>query len=261
MSVAGFSVAVHTLQTLALALLVAVGAIAGGTGEAARRVVSAAPSVRTIVEHLSNKTPPFVATLNVPQLVWPAQGAVADRVNVAIVQWVEDQVRRFADQARADLAAETNVPGSLPESDLHLSYKVTRLDAHVLSVHLVVDTYVRGAAGPSEVPAGLTFSLTTGRPYGLTALFRPGAPYLPTLARLAMAGLKNFRPAGARCYVGPPGPPAKASAFSAWWLTRTALVLAYRAGQYTAAYCGPPAVRITATALAPLLAPGGPLGV
>lgn len=261
MSVAGLSVAVHTLQTLALALLVAVGAIAGGTGEAARRAVSAAPSVRTIVEHLSSKTPPYVATLNVPQLVWPAQSAVADRVNVSIVMWVEGQVRRFAEKARADLAAETDVPASLPQSSLRLSYKVTRLDARVLSVHLVVDAYVRGAAGPSEVPAGLTFSLATGKPYGLAVLFRPGTPYLQTLARLAVTGLENFRPAGAHCYVGPPGPPAKSSAFGAWWLTRTALVLAYRAGQYTAAYCGPPAVPITATALAPLLAPGGPLGV
>ena len=253
-------VAARPLHTLAAALLVIVSCLAvTGPAAAASHASPPGPTVRTIVEHLSAKSPPYKGSLNVPQLSWSAGGAVSDRVNLAIIDWVEGQVKQFAAQVKTDLAHAKNLPSSLPESSLHLTFHVTRLDAKVLSVRFEVEAYVRGAASPSQVPAGLTFSLATGSTYTLASLFRPGATYLPTLARLALGGLKGFRPAGAACYVGPPGPPAKASAFTVWWLTGSALVLSYPAGQYTAAYCGPPTVSIPGTALAALLAPGGPL--
>lgn len=220
---------------------------------------AAAPSVRTVVERLSAKTPAYRAVLDVPQLVFAARPNVSDRVDAAIATWVSGQVHLFAGAVATDLAHAKGLPASLPESSLDLTFRVERLDTHVLSLRLTMESYVRGQASPAQVPAGLTFNLANGQPYSLSSLFAPHAAYLPVLARLATTALKQFRPAGARCYVGGVGPPAKASSFVAWWLHGQSLVLSYPAGQYTAAYCGPPTVTVPAAALAALLAAGGPL--
>ena len=250
---------VHSLQGIGLALLVAVSPLhLAHPARKVQRPATVTATIRTVVERLSSKAPPYASVLDVPQLVWAAQPKIKDRVNAAIVTWVEGQVRTFAAGVTKDLAAARGLPASLPESSLHLTYKVERLDGGVLSVRLTVESYVRGQASPSQVPAGLTFNLRGGSAYTLSDLFAPHRAYLAALARVVQAGLRNFHPAGARCYVGG-GPPAESASFAAWWLKGRSLVVAYPAGQYTAAYCGPPAIAIPGTALAGLLAPKGPL--
>ncbi len=247
--------AVHTTQSLAIAVFVAVVSVTGVARATVRRAPPATAVVRTVTERIPSSSPAYTATLSVPQLIWPGRRPVVDRVNATIIRWVEAQVRGFA----ATVRARASGPSSLPQSSLAISYQVTRMDAAVLSIRFTSDAYVRGQAAPSQTPAGLTFSLASGKAYSLSSLFRPGAPYLRDLARLITQGLKAYHPAGARCYVGGRGPSAQRASFGAWWLNPGALVVAYPAGEYTAAYCGPPTVTITAARLVPLLAAGSPL--
>ncbi len=255
-----FLSAAHSLQALALVAAIAASPlVAAARPASAMRRAAPRATVRTVVEHLSAHAPAYTATLDVPQLVWPGQTVVRNKVNVAIVMWLEGQVRQFASAVRSDLASAKGLPATLPESSLHVSFQVTRLDGKVLSLRLAAASYVRGQASPSNVAAGLTFNLATGAPYTLASLFRPHAAYLRALGRASVAGLRAFRPAGARCYVGGSGPGAKAAASVAWWLSGNSLVLAYPPGLYTAAYCGLATITIAAQRLAPLLAVGGPL--
>jgi hypothetical protein len=224
---------------------------------AARPAAAAGPTVRTVTEHVSAKSPAYTGTLDVPQLTWASQPTVVGEVNLAIVQWVKGQVQAFASQVRSGAASAKGVPASLPESKLNISYRVSRLSTKVLSLRLTVASYLRGEANSNTTPDGLTFDLSNGAAYSLSSLFRPGAAYPAALARASASALKAFHPAGAQCYLAAPSAAAAASA--AWWLSGNALVLAYPPGQYTVASCGTPTVKITARALRSLLAPGGPL--
>ncbi len=208
---------------------------------------------------LHSTKPPYTGSLSVPELVWPGHEAVAARVDGVIDAWVASEVRAFAGQVTQDLLHAKNLPASLPASQLTISFHVAELNARVASFRLVLEPYVRGEASPAQIPAGLTFNLATGAPYSLPSLFRAGTGYLPVLARLATKGLQGFHPAGAHCYVGPGGPSASAKIFSAWSLAPGGLELAFPAGQYTAAYCGPPVITVPLGALRALAAPDSPL--
>ena len=218
-----------------------------------------APLVGSRPVPLHSAKPPYTGSLAVPELVWPGHEAIAARVDGAIDAWVASQVHAFAGQVTQDLLHAKNLPASLPASQLTVSFHVAELTARVASFRLVVEPYLRGEASPAQIPAGLTFNLATGAPYSLPSLFRGGSGYLPMLARLATKGLQGFHPAGAHCYVGPGGPSASAKIFSAWSLAPGGLELAFPAGQYTAAYCGPPLITVPLSVLRALAAPGSPL--
>lgn len=217
------------------------------------------PTVRIRVERLSARSPRYQALLHVANVVWPSHGTVARRIDAEIHAWAQRQVRRFARAVATDLRHAHGLPKSLPASSLTITTRVSLVDASVLSLVTEEEAYFRGAASPAQSTHGLTFDLRTGAAYTLASLFRARAAYLPALARLSTAALRRFRPAGAHCYIGG-APAAKATAYASWWLDGTGLVLGFPAGLYTAAYCGPPALTLPATALRRLAAPLGPLG-
>jgi hypothetical protein len=214
------------------------------------------PTVTASVKQVHSPAPPYSATMHLPQLVWAGHAAVAARVNAAVNAWASDQVAAFGGRVAQDLAGAHNLPASLPQSSMTITYAVTRIGPALVSFRFEVEPYLRGAAHPEQNPAGLTFDLRDGSAYTLAALFRPG--YLPALARAAGDGLAGFHPAGARCYLGK-GPAATADALAAWWLAPDGLVLAFPAGVYTADYCGPPTLTLPYSQLRPLAAPGSPL--
>jgi hypothetical protein len=249
-----------TGAALALLLLAGCGAAAAVPhGRPASAARAALPRVRAAVERLRSTRPPYTAELHVPRLVWPGHGAVARRVDAQIDAWVSGQVDAFAGRVAQDLRNARGLPASLPPSRLTLTFRVGELDAGVASFEWLLEPYLRGAASPAQRPAGLTFDLVTGRPYTLASLFRAGTGYRRTLAGLGAAGLRGFHPAGARCSVGSRAPGPTAASVRAWWLSPAGLVLAFPAGRFTAAYCGPPAITVPFAKLRGLAAPGSPL--
>ncbi len=217
------------------------------------------PLVGPRPEVLSSTRPPYTGKLEIPEVVWPGHEAVAARVDAAIDAWMAHRVRLFAVEVRHDLAHSHNLPPSLPPSTLAITFRVTDLTPQVASFLLEVEPYFRGENAPAELPAGLTFQLPGARRVTLASLFRPGSGYLSLLSRLSLHALQRFSPAKARCYVGPGGPPATASSFEAWALSPVGLVLSFPAGQYTAAYCGPPTITIPFSALRTVLRAFPPL--
>jgi hypothetical protein len=211
------------------------------------------PTVTATVKTVTSKDPPYTATLHLPQLAWAGHTAVADRVNAAVDAWAADQVAAFGGRVATDLANARNLPASLPESSMTVTYQVAQVTASVVSFRFELEPYVRGAAHPEQNPAGLTFNLKDGTAYSLDTLFKPG--YTPTLVQAAAKGLASWTPAGAHCYLGK-GP----TALGAWWLAPGGLVLAFPAGQYTASYCGPATVTVPYASLKGIAAQGAPLG-
>lgn len=219
---------------------------------------SAPPTIAASVRQVHSTQPPYSGTLHLPQMSWSGHSSITSKVNGGVEGWATDQVAVFGARVVQDLANAKNLPASLPESSMTVTYKVARLSAAVVSYSFEVEPYVRGAAHPEQNPAGLTFSLKDGSVYTLAGLFKPGAAYLPVLAKAAGSGLAAFHPAGAHCYLGK-GPTASANEFGAWWLTPTGLALAFPAGQYTASYCGPPAIIVPYSQLKSIAATGSPL--
>jgi hypothetical protein len=243
------------VSTVAAALLFAVAARAASVSPHLPPLP--APLVGARPVSIRSSSPPYTGSLSVPELVWPGHEALAARVDGEIDSWVATEIRRFSAAVTLDLQHAHGLPASLPPSELTLRFQVTRLDAHVASFRLTIEEYLRGMASPSQVPAGLTYDLTTGRPYSLASLFRPGTAYLPLLARLSLQQLHAFAPAS-HCFVGPGGPPPQPGSFAAWSLSPQGLEIAFPAGRYTAAYCGPPVVTVPFSALRAVAAPGSP---
>ena len=228
--------------------------LAAGCGAAP----AAPPTITASVKDVHSTQPPYSATLHLPTLTWSGHASIADKVNTAVDTWASGQVATFGARVAQDLANARNLPASLPQSSMTITYKVARVSAAVLSYSFELEPYVRGAAHPEQNPAGLTFNLKDGTAYTLAGLFKPGAAYLPVLAKAAGSGLAAFHPAGARCYLGK-GPAVTADQFGAWWLSAGGLVLAFPAGVYTASYCGPPTVTVPPSQLKAVAAPGAPL--
>jgi hypothetical protein len=226
------------------------GASTPGAGPAA-----APPAVQSTTTTDTSTAPPYTATLTLPVLAWPGHDAVAVSVNAQVQSWAKSQESAFGAQVAADLKNAVGLPASLPQSSMTITYKVALRTSHAVSYQFLIEPYERGAAHPSQNPAGLTFDLATGRAVALSDLFQPGAGYLSTLAAQARTGLAAFTPAGAHCYLGQ-APSADAGSFQAWWLSSAGLVLSFPAGTYTASYCGPPTVTIPYAALSGAAARG-----
>lgn len=209
-------------------------------------------------ERLTSTNPPYTATLQVPEVVWPGHDAIALRVDGAIDAWVQGQVQTFSTGVTQDLKDAKTLPARLPASSLSIAFRISEFNAAVASFRFTVEPFFRGAANFGQTPGTLSFDMQTGQPYTLSSLFKPGTAFLPLLARATLAGLKAFHPAS-HCDLGSGGPPPKAASFEAWSLSAGGLVLSFPAGDYTAAYCGVPAITVPAKALAAVARKGGPL--
>lgn len=239
----------NALVTVAAGLAILMSGSAVG---AASRTESA-QTVQVSVRKLVSTHPRYTASIQVPRLKWKLHPAVARRVNAAIEAWEQAQVRAFAAEVTAYARTSHHLPKSLPASDLTITEKTTLLTTRTVSLAFEIVPYYRGEAGPGEIPEGLTFSMTTGALIHLDTLFRRGTNANLVLSRIALAGLKAFRPASSHCYVG--GRPSPAD-IRAWWLSPKGLVLAFPAGIYTAAYCGPATVTVGPETIGSLLAKG-----
>lgn len=244
---------------MALPLAVAAGCGAGSPPAAASIASASIPTIAQRTTTATSASPAYTVQMALPSLSWADHAAVAAAVNAAVQAWASAQQRAFATEAARDEANAAHMPASLPPSSLSIKYTVQLLTASVASFQFLVEPFYRGAANPAQTPAGLTFDLRTGAAYTLSGLFSSGAPYLGALASGAAKGLAGFSPAGAHCYVGS-APAATAASFPAWWLSPAGLVLSFPAGQYTAAYCGPPTVTLPYASLRGLAAPASPLG-
>lgn len=246
--VAGMAVLVGLLATAACGA--GMGASAPGAAPAA-----APPTVQSTTTTDTSTSPPYTATLTLPVLSWPGHDGVAASVNAQVQSWAKSQESAFGARVATDLKNAVGLPASLPQSSMTITYKVALSTSHAVSYQFLIEPYERGAAHPSQNPAGLTFDLASGKAVALSALFQPGDGYLGTLAAQAGTGLAAFTPAGAPCYLGQ-APSADAGSFHAWWLSTAGLVLSFPAGTYTASYCGPPTVTVPYAALSGAAAKG-----
>lgn len=240
----GLRVALSMLAACWLMLSVSMG---GRAAQAAGRTTTV-PAIRFDTVSVASGAARFRARVEIPTLIWPSHVRVADRVNAALQAWALGRVRSFARKAGIANHGARRLPKGRAENHLSVVARTALRTSRVVSFTFEIEPYFRGEASPAQIPAGLTFSLITGRPIRLVGLVHgPGGE--ARLARLATAGLRAFRPAGAHCYVGGMG---THPALGAWWLSPAGLVLAFPAGQYTAAYCGPATVTVTSAEL-----PGG----
>ena len=251
----------RSARRAAVAVSLATGLLVVGCGAGAARTAGAPtppPSVATKTETGQATQPDYTAKMQLPQLTWAADPAVAARVNAAVQSWAKQQETAFVARATQSAAAAKNMPASLPPGSLTISYHVGMVTTSLVSYEFQLESAVRGQADMTQQPAGLTFGLAAGTRYTLAGLFRSGNGYVSTLASAAGRGLAAFAPGGARCYLGQ-APTADAANFGAWWLTPSGLVLSFPAGTYTAAYCGVPTVTVDYVGLKAVVAPNSPL--
>lgn len=212
------------------------------------------PSIQVKTFRISSPRDGYRILIQAPNIEWPAHARAVARINARIDRWEQREVRSFVAQSVRFVRADHGLPKSLPPSTLTLTGRVTDFTPEMVSLSFEMTPYFRGEAQPAQVPGGLTFLLTSGRPLTFHILFRPGVGAANRLAKLAAIGLRHFRPAGVRCYVS--GVP-KGRNIQAWWISPNGLVLAFPAGRYTAAYCGLATVTVSPRAIRPILSPIG----
>jgi len=136
---------------------------------------------------------------------------------------------------------------------------VVWVDPPLLSVVLDVSIYYAGAAHPGHYAITLVWDAERGRELTLEELFRPGAPWLEALARIAIPALEDElgEMADPGWIVEGAGPdPAN---YSRWALVEEGLLVLFDPYQVAPYAAGPQAVTIPRAALADVARPSGPL--
>ncbi len=216
------------------------------------------PRVVTRVAHVNSTKPPYEVVVRAPELKWPGHASAATRFDARVATLVKRLVVTFIARDTKDEAhLSSKTPAALRVGHLSLDYQTTRVTTGVASVLVNSDIVYPGEADVTEIPAGLTVELRTGDVPSLASQFRAPAKFPGMLAREVLPLLEAWTPSGDHCYVGGgKGPAPRASSFSAWSLNSDGLVLAFRGGVYTAAYCGIPVVTIPYSTLSAAAAPG-----
>lgn len=132
----------------------------------------AGPSVAADSLVVADSALQFFVAFGYPQL--RDAGPHTDAVNRALADSARAVVERFRPDGPPD-------PGFPFETTVGGGYDVVRLDRHVFSAAQDLYFYTGGAHGNTDT-LPLNYDLTTGRAFGLAALFRPGTAYLDTLS-------------------------------------------------------------------------------
>lgn len=228
------------------------------TGTPAAPVPPGPTDLSVATDSLVDRTTPGIAVAVAFPRVEGVAGAVAPTALAAANRVIRDSVQAFVDAIRPP-----EPPGEFDVTDRFATeggFETTLFEHDLYSGIMSASTFA-GGAHPNHFYQGLTVDLRTGAPVALASLFRPGAPYLDTLAAHAERGVARqlaerggMTPDEARAAVADFNPGGVRLPSAIWTLTPDGLrvylppyaVMAYAAGSFE--------VDVPADALRPLLA-------
>jgi hypothetical protein len=240
---------------LPLALLLGLGAACDRPDDLDAPAAGAAaePSVAADSIVIADSTLRFFVDYHYPRL--RDAGPHTDALNNALADSARALVERFRPQGPPD-------PSFVYDTTVEGGFDVARLDGRVFSAVQGLYFYTGGAHGNTDsIP--YNYDLTTGRPFGLAEVFRPGAAYLDTLSARTGAFAREAVVAmgGAPEDVWPEGVAPEPSNFARFTVSADTLHLYFPPYQLAAYVFGPFDFGVPLDALRPLLAADGPAAI
>lgn len=212
------------------------------------RTAAATPVVKTVTIH--SKTKAADISVQVTQIQHPT--AAQQAFNRRQMEAAQKSVAAFKKQVAADH------PTAEQAWEYTSRVKTCLLTAHWYSF-LDMGSVFTGGAHPNPLYGSTLLDLSSGRELTLADLFRPGTPYLKTIADLCKKEIAT-RDLGSDKEWQNRGMEPKADNFSVFYVDGKNLVILfppYQVGPYSA---GPQEVKIPYATLKSMAQPGRPLG-
>ena len=201
----------------------------------------------------------FVVTADYPQLVGDERSAV-QQFNATVVALVSTDIEPYL-QAKRDRAKERNPHWRDVEEYHHVTHKIVFASDDLVSVLFYVSGYSWGAAHGYHYPLVLNYDLRRGRVLRLADLFKPGADYVPQLARYCRDDLERQLSRDMMALGDLSEEDAqKASTYRAWVLTPLGLAIIFKEYQVGPYAAGEPKVLLPYARLRDIIDPRGPVG-
>jgi len=195
----------------------------------------------------TGKAPDFTITTEIP-IMNGSDDAHVVAFNKAVSAAVQKQVEAFKTSLK-----QVNVQSS---SSFNLSFTPAAQTKHLVSLQLVVDQALDGAAQPTRHTVGFNYDLEHDREISLDQLFLKGANYLQVLSETCKTELAK-RQIGFETRQRAADPILEN--YRSWNLTTDSLVLNFDAGLVADQSAGPQTVFVPYSALKSLIDPQGPL--
>lgn len=207
----------------------------------------AASQLTTIRTSQHTKKPLVNITLALPHLT----GSGARNFNAAVKTATDKEVASFNNDVREYSQTPPDPPYDKGANTLEVKYQTKFSNTHYISVLMSKYIDFPGAAHPSAGTYMLTYDLDAQQPVSLGGLFKPGTPYLSTIARYCKPVLRrklNDEPDAL-------GLKPTTANFSHWNLTSQGLLITFDAYQVASYAAGPQTVTIPYAKLHPLMKP------
>jgi hypothetical protein len=207
-------------------------------------------SVTSVPLNESNDKPRYTVEAQIPNLIGSTDERVT-RFNDEMAELTQEEIARFKDNARMGYAT----PGSNGSS---YTQKATLLSApgNLISIKLVISTYIEGAAHPGSHARTVNYDLEAGRDVTLDQLFKPDSDYLKAIASYCIAELKtrdiDFQSNSAGADPTPQN-------YGNWNVTPEGLLITFDEYQVAAYALGPQTVTVPYADLASIIDSNGPL--
>jgi hypothetical protein len=201
----------------------------------------------------SSTAPVYTLKTHTPVL----QGSDDPRVqqfNASMVAAVQNAVDDFK-KNMSEMPATPIAAGSFIE----VSYKLVSAPGNILSLQLIQDIYIDGAAHPAQVTSSYTYDLEKGQEITLDQLFVPGSDYLKVIADYCIAELST-RDIGFDSTWAEGAKPTPEN-YAVWNISPDGLLIYFNEYQVAAYAAGPQQVTIPYASLAAILSADGPLAM
>ncbi len=196
------------------------------------------------------ESPKFTLKTEVP-VVHNSSSPYAAEINQHLAALVQEQVDGFKQNLQA-LSGPTIAAGS----SFNLYPVLVSTSRDLLSLKLVTDVYMDGAAHPFQYTVTASYNLLTGQVLALENLFSPGAAYLEAISAFCKIELAS-RDIGFDSSVT--GADPSADNYRNWNITADGLLITFDEYQVAAYAAGPQIVIVPYTVLKSIIDPQGPL--
>ncbi|TAN32720.1 DUF3298 domain-containing protein [Patescibacteria group bacterium] len=157
------------------------GRVAGPAGQTGETAGPEAGAYKISDAALKEDSARYVIIAKYPRLLGLSPAADKN-FNDAMLALINQNVSDFKKNV-----AET--PDTQVNSSLETNFDIVEENENFVSILLIVDSYVAGAAHPARRLASFNFDLEKGAVFGLKDVFKSGAPYLERLSQFARAEL------------------------------------------------------------------------
>ena len=206
----------------------------------------------------SNKKLRYEIAAQYPQITGGANPNF-EKFNQAARALVNKEVSDFRKGMQPEGEEAEPLPDESGGSDLSVSYTVALAQDDLVSVKFDVSNYEAGAAHPNPYSHVLNYDLKNGKQLKLSALFKPGAKFLQTIATYCIADLKKQQKDLPVDQIEE-GAAAKSENYGSWTITKRGLGIHFDAYQVAPYAAGPQFVLVPYSNLKDLINPDGPIG-